>query len=117
MSWDYADMSKDASKHGGPEQYVNSIFQSGREYEHEEQKGEKLIIGVVTLGIGGLLGMFVPDIVNKISNKWKTKKESILEKANEQKRKLIETMNEQEENKSNQIESFSDNDSSNKKEK
>lgn len=116
MSWDYADMSKNASKHGGPEEYVNSIFQSGREYEREEEKGEKLIIGVVTLGIGGILGMLVPNIVNKISNKWKGKKESILEKANNQKRKLIETMNEQEENESKQNESVSDNESSNKKE-
>lgn len=110
MSWDYADMSKDASEHGGPKQYINSIFESGREYEHEAEKPEKLLVGLVSFGIGSLFTF----AISKAVTKWNKKKEDILQKADAQKCKLMEAVDEQKEIE--QVEPLPDSESASKKE-
>lgn len=111
MSWDYADMSKDASEHGGPEQYLNSIFESGRKYERETEKPEKLIIGAIFLGAGSLITLAISTAISK----WSRKKEVIMQKANAQKHEIIEAIVEQD--KIEQIQSLPDNETVNEKEK
>lgn len=72
MSWNYAELSKAAKKAGGPEIYIEGLFQSGKSLGRAEVRP---YLGVAGLG-GALLGYAIKFIQDKRNSK---KKETLVQ--------------------------------------
>ena len=94
VDWDYAKLSKSASKVGGPEKLVEIIEQSGY------QKGIRTMapIAISLTIVGALIGKYSPEIKEKI----KRIKDKHISKAEKEKAKqeLIDAINKYNENNS-----------------
>lgn len=68
MSWDYAELSKNAKKYGGPEKYINFLFERAKEAAKKEISKEKRPIELLYIGIGigiGTIGKVLFDFYKK----------------------------------------------------
>lgn len=90
--WDYAEMSSQAKKAGGPEQYAVQIFESGK----EEGREEMMLLIPVVLAIGSGLTFLGTKLTNHFKQKRAERKEA-LETATH---KLAEEMQKCDENQS-----------------
>ena len=82
MSWEYAELSKAASKAGGASKYVDTLIESGK------STGRKEMFPVVILAL--LAGMGA----NKLYEIYKSKKEKKLVEVETAKQELINAINE-----------------------
>lgn len=64
--WDYAEMSSQAKKAGGPEQYAEQIFESGKEEGREEM--------MVLIPFALMVGSGLTFIGTRLSNHFKQKR-------------------------------------------
>ena len=77
--WDYAKLSKKASKAGGPEKFVDSVFNEGKEFEKKEMTPKIIGGGIALLGVGYGLSKFAELIKKKIAKKRKEEEIKIKE--------------------------------------
>ena len=71
--WDYAEMSSQAKKAGGPEQYAVQIFESGK----EEGREEMMLLIPVALAIGSGLTFIGTKLTNHFKQKRAERKEAL----------------------------------------
>ena len=71
--WDYAEMSSQAKKAGGPEQYAVQIFESGK----EEGREEMMLLIPVALVIGSGLTFIGTKLTNHFKKKRAERKEAL----------------------------------------
>ena len=106
MAWDYAELSKEAKKVGGPEKLVDLLFESGRDAGHKEM----LPLVSISMGIGALLCAGISKLVKILKNKKRISPKAVEEAKSE----LIKGIEEydathSEENKDNVIEKEEEN--------
>ena len=59
MSWDYAEMSKQAKEYGGPEQYADHLYNTGKESGLDEGRSQGVLIGTTgTFGFMVIIKLF-----------------------------------------------------------
>lgn len=97
--WDYAEMSKEAKKHGGPEQYLADFGEE--KYKEGELNGEKkgefkgIFEGsIITVILGGTLLGIIAKIQKRREKKKLEKITECREKANIAAKKYVDEMNE-----------------------
>lgn len=88
MNWDYAEMSKMAKQLGGPEQYADHLYNSGRMSGLYEGRGQGILAGIA----GTLGGMAITYLVSSAFEKYRTKRQTESVDTAEYKEKLIRTM-------------------------
>lgn len=88
MSWDYAEMSKMAKELGGPEQYAQHLYSSGRMSGLYEGRSQGAAVGI----IGMLGGMAIKYLINEAFKRYRERKRKEAEEVSEYKEKLIRAM-------------------------
>jgi hypothetical protein len=74
-SWDYANLAKSAANYGGPEKFVDAIYNTGRTADVANAGLLGATVGVI---IGGTVGIIVyVGVLNWLSSKRKTKIEEL----------------------------------------
>ena len=81
MSWDYADMSKQASAAGGPQAFVDKIEEGGRQKGRDEMKPVVILTGIFSF-VGGV-------VIPKIYHHFKGKRVAIQTESENAKAELI----------------------------
>ncbi len=81
MSWDYADLSKQASAAGGPQALVNKIEEGGRQKGRDEMKSVVILTGFFSF-VGGV-------VISKIYHHFKGKRVAIQTESENAKAELI----------------------------
>lgn len=81
MSWDYADLSKQASAAGGPQALVNKIEEGGRQKGRDEMKPVVILTGIFSF-VGGV-------VIPKIYHHFKGKRAAIQTESENAKTELI----------------------------
>ena len=81
MSWDYAEMSKQASEAGGPQAFVDKIEEGGRQKGRDEMKPVVIITGFFSF-VGGV-------VISKIYHHFKGKRVAIQTESENAKAEII----------------------------